>query len=149
MNIKYVHTNIISEDWKKLAQFYIDVLKCTPVPPERSLSGDWLDKGTGVKNAELNGIHLRLPGYGENGPTLEIFQYTKMEEKPEPTANRKGLGHIAFKVENIHEIYNKIIEKGGSSPGEIVTKQIEGVGTICFVYAKDPEGNIIELQKLD
>ena len=96
MNIKYVHTNIISEDWKKLAQFYIDVLKCTPVPPERSLSGDWLDKGTGVKNAELNGIHLRLPGYGENGPTLEIFQYTKMEEKPEPTANRKGLGQIIY-----------------------------------------------------
>ncbi len=147
MNIKYVHTNIISEDWKKLAQFYIDVFKCTPVLPERSLSGDWLDKGTGIKNAEINGIHLKLPGYDENGPTLEIFQYTKMEEKSEPTANRKGLAHIAFKVENIHEVYNKIIEHGGSSLGEIVNKHIEGIGTITFVYAKDPEGNIIELQK--
>ncbi|MCP5102731.1 MAG: VOC family protein [bacterium] len=147
MNITYAHTNIVCEDWKKLARFYTDVLQCTPVPPERSFSGDWLDKGVGIKDVEINGIHLRLPGYGENGPTLEIFQYKKMEEKPGTAANRKGFGHIAFRVDDVREVFDKIIRHGGSAAGEIVTKQIGDEGTITFIYAKDPEDNIIELQK--
>ena len=73
--MKYVHTNIISKDWRKLADFYTTVFECVIVPPERNQSGDWLSKGTGVPNAHLRGAHLRLPGYGENGPTLEIYQY--------------------------------------------------------------------------
>lgn len=74
MNIKYVHTNIISKDWKKLADFYIKVFDCKPVPPERNQKGSWLDKGTGVKDAHIKGMHLQLPGYGKNSPTLEIFR---------------------------------------------------------------------------
>jgi hypothetical protein len=31
--------------------------------------------------------------------------------------------------------------------GEIVTTNIQDAGSITFVYARDPEGNIIELQK--
>ena len=42
--IKYVHTNLIAKDWKKLAQFYIDVFDCVSVYPEKNLSGDWIDK---------------------------------------------------------------------------------------------------------
>ena len=29
-NTRYAHTNIISKDWKKIAQFFIDVFECTP-----------------------------------------------------------------------------------------------------------------------
>lgn len=82
MSVKYVHTNIISKSWEKLSDFYQSVFECTPVPPTRDLSGDWLDKGTGLNNAHLQGIHLRLPGYGNNGPTLEIYQYVEIENKP-------------------------------------------------------------------
>ena len=74
MKVKYAHTNIITKDWKKLADFYELVFSCTPVPPERDQKGSWLDKGTGVLNAHLQGMHLRLPGYDDNGPTLEIYQ---------------------------------------------------------------------------
>ena len=73
--MKYVHTNIIARDWKLLADFYIKVFECKPVLPERDIKGDWLEKGTGVKNASLRGIHLLLPGFDNDGPTLEIFQY--------------------------------------------------------------------------
>ena len=30
--------------------------------------------------------------------------------------------------------------------GELVEKDIPGIGTIKVIYAKDPEGNIIEIQ---
>jgi hypothetical protein len=64
MNIKFAHTNIISANWESLVQFYAKVFGCIPVPPQRNQSGLWLEKGTGVKNAQLKGMHLRLPGYG-------------------------------------------------------------------------------------
>ena len=77
MKAIYRHTNIISKDWNKLAQFYETVFGCIRVPPERQLSGKWLDKGTGVAGAKISGVQLRLPGHGDTGPTLEIFQYAE------------------------------------------------------------------------
>ncbi len=147
MGIRYVHTNIISENWKELARFYEEVFDCTPVPPGRAQSAKWLEVGTGVKGAELTGMHLRLPGHGENGPTLEIYQYKQMEEKPTPAANRKGIGHLAFAVDDVAETLDKVIAWGGKALGKVVNATIPGAGGICFVYATDPEGNILELQK--
>jgi len=86
--MKYVHTNIVAKDWKKLAQFYIDVFDCTPKPPERHLSGKWLDNATGLTDARLHGIHLNLPGYETDGPTLEIFSYESLKECQPSFANR-------------------------------------------------------------
>jgi len=145
--VKYVHTNIISRNWRKLVQFYIDVFECIPIPPEKKLSGDWLEKGTGLKGADLEGVHLRLPGYGEEGPTLEIFQYKKQEPGNRPAVNQPGYTHIAFRVEDLNETLQKIISNGGKALGEIVSQKIPGAGTISFVYATDPEGNIVEIQK--
>ena len=38
-----------------------------------------------------------------------------------------------------------IIGNGGGDLGEISEKEIDGLGTVTFVYMTDPEGNIIEL----
>lgn len=146
MSIRYTHTNIVSRDWKKLAKFYTEVFNCTPVPPERNLSGQWLDKGIGVENAILKGMHLRLPGFGDAGPTLEIYQYENIEDSITPQANSKGLGHLAFHVDDVEEIYKRVLSAGGSELGEITKKEIEGVGLLTFIYMADPEGNIIEIQ---
>ncbi|MCB0839725.1 MAG: VOC family protein [Bacteroidetes bacterium] len=143
--IKFVHTNIITDDWKKLSEFYIQVFDCKPLLPERDLNGDWLAKATNIKNAHLKGIHLLLPGY-ENPPTLEIFEYDKNEPNLKPLANRKGFGHIAFRVSNVNDVLNKVLNHGGSKLGEVVETNIPNVGKLTFVYAKDIDGNIIEIQ---
>ena len=147
MKAKFVHVNIIASNWHKLAEFYIQVFGCEPVPPERNLSGEWLDKGTGISGAEIKGIHLRLPGYDNIGPTLEIFQYSKNKKRSNTSINREGIGHIAFQVDNIEEFKKVILEWGGILVGETVTLNVNGAGTISFLYLTDPEGNIIELQK--
>jgi predicted enzyme related to lactoylglutathione lyase len=71
----YAHTNLIARDWRKLVRFYSQVLGCEPNPPERDLSGAWLDRLTSLQNAHLSGVRLRLPGYGNDGNTLEAFSY--------------------------------------------------------------------------
>jgi len=146
MGTKYVHTNIVARDWQKLVRFYEDVFDCVYQPPQRNLSGNWLAKGTGVPNAALAGKHLRLPGYDEGGPTLEVFSYTQMEEKYPPAANRLGLGHLAFSVDDVFEILAKVTAAGGEALGEVVQREIPEYGTVTFVYATDPEGNILEIQ---
>ena len=144
--IKFAHTNIITDDWQRLAKFYIDVFDCKPLYPERDLSGDWIDKATSIKNAHFKGIHLALPGYDNKLPTLEIFQYDKNEENLPAITNRKGFGHIAFRVDDVHDVLSKLLQHGGSTIGEVVESAIEGVGLLTFVYAKDIDGNIVEIQ---
>jgi len=143
---RFVHTNIVARDWKRLARFYEQVFECRPVPPERRLSGQWLERGTGVPDARIEGIHLRLPGLGNDGPTLEIFQYNQQEERPEAAINRPGFAHIAFSVDDVGAARQAVIEAGGGTIGEVVSVEIPGAGEITFVYLTDPEGNIIELQ---
>lgn len=146
MEAKYKHTNIIARDWRALARFYQDVFGCVLVPPERRLSGDWLSRGTGVPDASFAGAHLRLPGCGDSGPTLEIFQYTANAPRPPTAPNREGITHLAFEVENVEAATAQVLQHGGRRIGEVVSSPVPGVGILTFVYLADPEGNILELQ---
>ncbi len=143
---KFVHTNLIAQDWEKLVQFYEQVFGCRPVLPERRLSGQWLQDATGVPGAEIEGVHLRLPGCGEQGPTLEIFQYNQQRESQETAVNRPGFGHIAFAVDDVAAARDAVVAAGGGVVGEVVSVDVPGAGTVTFVYATDPEGNVVELQ---
>ncbi|HYY35498.1 MAG TPA: VOC family protein [Candidatus Binatia bacterium] len=147
MRAKYVHTNLIARDWEKMVRFYSDVFGCEPKGPERNMSGAWLDQLTSLRNAHLRGVHLRLPGYGDDGPTLEVFNYDQLIDGELPAVNRTGFAHIAFGVDDVDQALQAVIAAGGSTVGEIVTTQVSGVGFLRVVYARDPEGNIIELQK--
>ena len=144
---KYVHTNIVARDWRRLVAFYQEVFGCVPVPPERDLSGEWFDAATGIPGAHAQGMHLRLPGYGEDGPTLEVFQYNRMADGPPPAVNRSGLAHLAFAVEDVEAAREAVLAAGGGAVGEVVSLDIPGAGRVTFVYMTDPEGNIIELQR--
>lgn len=145
--IQYGHTNIITDNWQRIAKFYIDVFECKPFGKERDLKGEWLEKGTAIEGATIKGMHLSLPGYEENGPTLEIFQYPENLDTLPKVPNRKGFGHIAFKVDDVAAYTQKVLDNGGSMVGEIVNGNVAGEGNISFVYVTDPDGNIIELQK--
>ncbi len=144
--MRYAHTNIVAKNWEKLSTFYINVFNCTKKLPERKLSGDWLDKGTGLFGAQLEGIHLLLPGHGDICPTLEIFSYKDTHESEPIMANYTGFTHIAFEVSDVEQTLKKAMENGGTLLGEITKKEIEDVGLLKFLYFRDPEGNIIEIQ---
>jgi predicted enzyme related to lactoylglutathione lyase len=142
----YAHTNLIARDWQKLSAFYQTVFGCVPVPPERHLKGSDLERGTGVAGSEIHGVHLRLPGFGEKGPTLEIFTYTLLGEGSAPAVNNPGFGHIAFGVTDVVDARKAVIQAGGGAVGEVVTIQLPTGAKVTWCYVHDPEGNIIELQ---
>ena len=143
---KYTHTNLVARDWRSLVGFYQEVFGCVPVPPERDLSGPDLEAGTGVPGARIQGLHLRLPGHGPEGPTLEVFQYSEMANSASAAVNRPGFGHVAFEVSNVQEARAEVLSHGGSAVGDIVTLAITSGSTVTWCYVTDPEGNVIELQ---
>lgn len=146
MATKYAHTNLIARDWKRLADFYQEVFGCRPVPPERNLSGDWLDNATAIPGSRITGMHLRLPGFGDAGPTLEIFQYDSMPDHPVVAPNTPGFSHIAFAVDDVPAMAKAILDHGGSQVGEVVRREVSGAGLLTFQYMADPEGNLVEVQ---
>jgi predicted enzyme related to lactoylglutathione lyase len=145
--MRYIHTNIIARDWNKLAEFYKEVFDCVEVPPERDLSGQWLDLATGLRGARIKGVHLRLPGYGDDGPTLEIFQYSDMPPHREVKPSTPGLTHLAFTVDDVRKVQDRVAGMGGGTIGDVVNVEIPGYGAIEFAYVTDPEKNIIEIQR--
>ena len=142
----YVHTNLIARDWRALSAFYEAVFGCTVLAPERDFAGPTLEAGTGVPGAALRGVHLRLPGYGDNGPTLEIFTYSPVAEGLPTAVNRPGFGHIAFAVPSVPDARLAVLAAGGRPVGEIVTMTTKAGGLVTWCYVSDPEGNVIELQ---
>ena len=144
--LQYAHTNILARDWKKLAAFYIDVFDCKPIYPERDMNGDWIDEMTNIEDVHISGIHLALPGFS-NGPTLEIFSYNKSLSQKRPSQiNETGFTHIAFRVTDVKEYVEKVLQHGGSFYGKMIETDIDKVGHLTAVYMRDPERNIVEIQ---
>ena len=145
-NARYVHTNLVASDWQTLAGFYHRVFGCEAVPPERHFSGPTIEAGTGVPHARLDGVHLRMPGHGTSGPTLEIFSYMPSVERVPALVNRPGYGHLAFEVESVVDARQEVLREGGRAVGEIVTLTTTDGREVTWCYVTDPEGNILELQ---
>lgn len=143
---RYVHTNLVARDWRALSRFYQEVFGCVPVPPVRDYAGAALEAGTGVPGARLQGEHLRLPGWGDDGPTLEIFHYSVLADRPATAVNRPGFGHIAFTVDDVAAAREIVLQAGGSVVGDVVSLTTAAGDTVTWCYVADPEGNAIELQ---
>jgi predicted enzyme related to lactoylglutathione lyase len=146
IDARFGHVNVIARDWRALAAFYVDLFGCVLVPPERDYSGPDLERGTAVPGAALRGAHLRLPGHGPDGPTLEIYQFGSMPDGLPPLVNRPGFGHIAFAVPSVAEARAAVLAAGGGVVGDIVTLATADGRFVTWTYLTDPEGNILELQ---
>jgi catechol 2,3-dioxygenase-like lactoylglutathione lyase family enzyme len=146
IDARFGHVNVVARDWRRLADFYERLFGCVLVPPERDYSGADLEAGTGVAGAALRGAHLRLPGHGPTGPTLEIYEYSSGPEAVPPVVNRPGFGHIAFVVPDVAAARKAVLADGGGSVGEVVTLPTADGRRVTWCYVTDPEDNIVELQ---
>lgn len=144
--IHYSHTNLIAKNVPLIVSFYRDVLNCRSIGQTRDLSGAWVDRLTGISGAHIFGEHLALPGYGEGGPTLEIFGYDTVLHNTAGAVNASGFTHIAFAVDDVAQALGRVLAHGGGQIGELVQTTYADGRTLSVVYATDPEGNILELQ---
>ena len=146
MDCIYLHTNLTVKDIERMKSFYVDVFGCVPLREIQHLEGKWIERITSVKYGEIKYVHLRFPGHGDAGPELELIEYINPTKQYDITPDTYGFGHISFSVKNVREVLDRVLSAGGGVVGEVVTVQVPNRGLLTEVYAKDPEGNIIELQ---
>ena len=142
----YSHTNLVARDWQRLSAFYQTVFGCMRIGESRDLRGAWLDRLTGIEGVHVVGEHLRLPGYGDAGPTLEIFSYEPAGMESRLMPNATGFAHIAFAVDDVPATLQHLLAEGGSQVGELIWQRYDDGRTLTAVYARDPEGNMVEIQ---
>jgi catechol 2,3-dioxygenase-like lactoylglutathione lyase family enzyme len=143
---RFGHVNVTGRDWRRLSAFYTELFGLDLVPPERDYRGSDLEGATRVPGAHLTGAHLRLPGHGSTGPTLEIYQYDTVEPAGEPRVDRAGWGHVAFQVPDVPAALEAVVAAGGSRFGTVVTLTTADGRNVTWCYAADPDGNLLELQ---
>lgn len=143
---RFGHVNVTGPDWRALATFYGEVFGMVQVGPERDVRGDDFDRATGLTDAHMTGAHLRLPGLGDDGPTLEIFQYDALQDGLPPAVDRPGWGHIAFQVPDVAAARDAFLAAGGDLVGDAVTTTTRDGRHVTWCYVADPGGNIVELQ---
>jgi predicted enzyme related to lactoylglutathione lyase len=72
-----------------------------------------------------------------------------MPSHPVIKTNTPVFSHIAFEVDNVKEIADLVFNHGGKAVGELITREVPGVGKLTVQYVTDPENNIIEIQKIE
>ena len=145
----FSHAGITVSNFNKAVQFYWDVFGCPLVgvadtPPDRVQSFFGVDVpspslGPGTRPACKIGW-IRVPG----GAVLEIFEFQPQLPPAVLRWNRVGLTHISFNVRNTERWYDYLVSKGV----ECVSRPERSPRGHTFFFAKDFDGNLIELMDL-
>ncbi len=83
---------------------------------------------------------IRVPG----GAVLEIFEFQPQQPLVQGPWNRVGLTHFSLNVRNTQKWHDYLVSKGV----EIVSKPERSPRGHTFFFAKDCDGNLIELMDL-
>jgi catechol 2,3-dioxygenase-like lactoylglutathione lyase family enzyme len=131
------HASLTVADLDRSRDFYVDVLGMELVR-EAELSGPAIEEIVG-----LPGARMKLAFVRKGAMMLELFQYLSPPGRQDTAARRPcdvGLGHVAFEVEGIEEVYQTLRRKGVRfvSPPRLVR-------TAKAAYLFDPDGVTLEI----
>jgi len=137
----FSHVGITVSDFNKAVKFYWEVFACPLVgvadtPPERVRSFFGVD----AAQPKCKIGWIRVPG----NAVLEIFAFEPRQPAVEIPWNRVGLTHISFDVRNLQKWYDYLQSRGV----ECITRPERSPRGHSFFFAKDCDGNLIELMDL-
>jgi len=140
----FVHIGLVVEDLDETVRFLAALgFDCSEAGV---FSGEWIDRIIGLENTTVETVMAR----GADGS--DVFEVVRFRspsagaQEPAPAANRPGLRHVAFSVDDVRGVVDRVREAGWDTVGEIV--DFENMYLLCYV--RGPEGLIVELaERLD
>jgi catechol 2,3-dioxygenase-like lactoylglutathione lyase family enzyme len=140
MKIKHVdHVGVNVEDLEAAKKFFTDL--GFSVMGEQKMQGKLLDEVTGLKGARTELIMLQAP---DSQLCIEVVKYHQPVD-PEGIrpggANRLGMQHLSFIVDDLDDIVESLQQKGHNLVGSV--QNYKNVWKLCYVHG--PEGIILEL----
>jgi catechol 2,3-dioxygenase-like lactoylglutathione lyase family enzyme len=140
----FVHIGLVVEDLDETVRF-LSLLGFDCGKPGM-FSGEWIDRIIGLENASVEVVMARAPDGSDVFEVVRFHSPSTGAREPAPAVNRPGLRHVAFKVDDVRGVVDRIREAGWETIGEIVDFQ----STFLLCYVRGPEGLIVELaERLD
>lgn len=138
--IGFMHVGLVVDDFAQTVRFLeLLGLRCDSAP--EVFQGEWIDRIVGLEGAVIEVVVARTPGSDD---VFEVMRFRSPRLRaPEGTtaANSPGLRHVAFTVDDLFAVVERIREAGWATIGEIVN--YEDISLLCYV--RGPEGLIVEL----
>ena len=140
----FVHIGLVVEDLDETVRFLALLGFDCSEPGVHS--GEWIDRIIGLDDVTVETVMARGPDGSDMFELVRFESPSAGAREPAPAANRPGLRHVAFKVDDVRAVVDRVRAAGWDTVGEIV--DYEGMFLLCYV--RGPEGLIVELaERLD
>jgi len=140
------HVAICTPDLDRLAAFYTDVMGFETVMSTSWRDRPIIDRMIGLTDSAARQVMLRA-----GNAHLELFQYEAPVGSPaDPERNpaSHGYTHFCVDVVDIDAEYERLSANGMSFHSPPPSHDEMSGGPIRAIYARDPDGNIVELQEI-
>jgi catechol 2,3-dioxygenase-like lactoylglutathione lyase family enzyme len=141
----FVHIGLVVEDLDETVRFL--ALLGFDCGKPGVFSGEWIGRIIGLENVTVEVVMARA---ADGSDMFEVVRFLSpsagAQELASPAANRPGLRHVAFTVDDVRGVVDRVREAGWETVGEIVDFE----NTFLLCYVRGPEGLIVELaERLD
>jgi catechol 2,3-dioxygenase-like lactoylglutathione lyase family enzyme len=136
---RFDHVGVVVEDLQLVTAFFEDLGFEHGDPIQ--LEGEWMDRVVGLDRVQAEMVIVNAP---DGSGRLELTKYHRPAHQArahQPSANRLGFRHIAYVVEDLDSVVNRLRGKGLNTIGDIVN--YENTYRLCYIGG--PEGLIVEL----
>jgi catechol 2,3-dioxygenase-like lactoylglutathione lyase family enzyme len=140
------HTGITVSNLERSLEFWQNVLGFE-FSHRAHQTGEMANEITGVAGAEIKLAVVKAPG----GHKIELLEYLAPPDRKKHVDLRPcdvGSAHIAFTVNNLDGVLQKIAASGWKAAGKPQTLQSGPNAGKRVVYVRDPDGATIEFMEL-
>ena len=138
MKLTIGHTGVVVSDLARMRDFYSRVLGLTETM-HATHEGAHIDGLTGLDGVRLEVIIL---GTEDRPQGVELLKYHAHPSAPtDPAPNRNGMNHVHFVTDDLSAVVAALQAEGLDFCG---APQAWPVRWAQVLYAKDPEGNVLE-----
>lgn len=137
---RFDHVGITVADLDRAIDFFRR-LGLEELPGRMFVEGEFIDTVCGIPGSRSEIVMLRAPG---SETTLEVCTFVRPEVDPgtpDAMANMVGLRNVAFEVEDIPALVERLAEAGYGLVGGI--GEYEGMWRMAYV--RGPEGIVVAL----
>lgn len=135
------HTGLTVTDLDRSLDFYAGILGFE-VRSRRVIDQPWLAQLLGLDSAVVDAVDLAIPGTDQ---ILQLFEFSEPVDEPvHPGMTNAGSVHIAFVVEGLREVHDRLVEAGTrplAPPVSIMSGANAGGRLLCV---QDPDGVVVE-----
>src|SRR3954451_18427862 len=130
---KFVHVGLVVEDLDETVRF-LTLLGFDCGKPGK-FGGDWVGRIIGLEDVTVEVVMARTPDGSDVFEVGRFHSPSASAHEPAPAANRPGLRHILFQVDDLRGLVDRIREAGWETVGEIVDYE----STFLLCYVRGPE----------